>query len=448
MRSIFGVILLLGSGAVWPAVFLPPQDLVCTGEQTKTHIGRLQPTDEAQHVDKTLLAAWALDTYGIRRSYEVAVEKRPDLMLDTSLSPSMEILEDEHFCKTQEAPEGKFACTGDDAKVISTAHLAFRRWLDGNDPNYNFSKLDKDRPHNYFGDAKATIYCVAKSDSPPKKTQDGPPKTESMLSHLRVRGTTDGLGYDQGDPGFKATPGASFSVNRDDVSDKTTNKIVGVLGYQLFPHSNNSMDFEMVPYFGINRNLTSAKGKGDTVTANTRNVGIYIDFSFSNSKFDHVFTVRPDYLTDIQHHSNIESLGFVYQPFVLGWLNTNLPFSTSSESIASVMPILDLRIDTGHYNNCGTLALDKCANYTRIGSQFGVSINSNNINQPFTFTATDTRLIGMTDRAHDIDYLKYVLSYALNKDKSVSLDFSYSDGRREDTAFEERLWGISLGVKY
>jgi hypothetical protein len=460
MSAVAGAVALLLANSVLakdaPATgdtsFNPPVDQVCVEAAADTHIGRVTTDAQALHVDKALLASWALDFFGIPRAYEDAAAKRPDLWISPALTPRMEILADENFCKTKSNPAGKFTCKDADATTIRNARQGFHIWLTGDDPNqthiYIRTAISTTRPNAFFQDPSSVMGCVAKKDETPHPTDGSSPKPYSVLAHLRVRGTTDGLQYGKNDDGFKAASGASFSVTRDDVADKTTDKAVGVVGYELVGWSDSSKDFNLIPYFGVNRNLTSVRAKGDTVTANTRDVGAYVGFSFANTQMDNVFTLRPDYLSDLQHHDHIESVNAVYQPVVPHWLNSYVSVIPSNPDFASIMAVADLRVDEGRYNGCGVLSNAQCASYTRIGSQFGISATSNNPSQPLTFTATDTRLIGNTDRAHDIDYLKFVLSYAINKDKNLSIDLSYSDGRREDTAMEEKLWGISIGIKY
>jgi hypothetical protein len=49
---------------------------------------------------------------------------------------------------------------------------------------------------------------------------------------------------------------------------------------------------------------------------------------------------------------------------------------------------------------------------------------------------------------NDLGYFKAVLSYSFDPKRYFGIDFSYSNGRREDTAKKEELWGVALSVRY
>ncbi len=129
----------------------------------------------------------------------------------------------------------------------------------------------------------------------------------------------------------------------------------------------------LIPYVGINRNLSSSREKGDSVTANTRDIGLSFDGSHllvrgDNERYiNNVFIVRPDYLDDIQHHSHIVSLNSIYMPVVTKLLNAYFPIVPGEEHFASIMLVFDMRLDAGHYTACGSLTGDTCTNYVRAG---------------------------------------------------------------------------------
>jgi len=451
MRSIVILVGTLLSSSVFAAdtkSFDPPSAAVCVDSEVKS-ANTTALNGNVWVVDKIKLATWALNNYAISREPEDWAASHPNGAAFPGVPPRVEVIADENFCKGKTNPSGRFDCKSDDKNAIDQARLGLLSWLGGPAKEFDNSGIPAGRQEEFFSDPTLQIKCIGVTDT------TKPPPPAGTFVHLRVRGSTDVLRYDQKSPEFKSVPNASLAINRDDVNNKTTIKVVGVIGYQVFNTSDTSNSFEVVPYFGINRNVSSAARKGTTTTANTRDIGLSIDASHvtrgdktTDAYVDNVFLVRPDYLSDLQHHSHILSLNVSYTPIVTKLINFYFPIIPGKEHFASIMPLFDVRLDSGHYQDCGSLQPHQCFNYTRLGSQFGFAITSDNENLPFNLSVTDTRLAGLTKRSRDIDYLKAVLSYALNKDKSVALDLGFSDGRREDTAIEEKLWSLSLGVKY
>ena len=316
-------------------------------------------------------------------------------------------------------------------------------------------------PEAFIADEDAQLECVAAAPATPVQTAAAPPPAAPaapstngfQLDRFRIRGVAQDLFYPRTAPQFKGLSKTSLSFTSDQIADKETQKFVGVLGYSLRP---DYLLNSIIPYVGINRSVSKTKGKAESVSADTRDYGVlgtfYVRKTFGTPEHPLVLgnylTLSPDYLFDFTDHSAIVSANLTYIPYLNARLNDYIAVRSSDgpAKLFSWEPIAELHWDNGWYVQAGVANQALHRDYSRLGGRFGVSVISENPDIPLTLTVTDIQLGGLSGPVGHISYLSSALSWSLSK--FVSLDLSYVDGRREDTAKRERTTAVSLSAKY
>jgi hypothetical protein len=170
-------------------------------------------------------------------------------------------------------------------------------------------------------------------------------------------------------------------------------------------------------------------------------------FLVSSSEFGHVLNFRPDFLFDFQDDSRLLTGRLQYIPVVRGFLNDFIRFVPDRDDFASFKPVLDLRAEAGVYTQKGTnpIALAE-PRIVRLGGQAGITIVSDSLYVPLSFSASYLWLEGILGR--DIGYFSSSLTWHLDPKKYFGITATYSKGEREDTAKREDQWTIGLTARF
>jgi hypothetical protein len=278
-------------------------------------------------------------------------------------------------------------------------------------------------------------------------------KPVAFIIPLRIRGATDGLFFDKDASQFSSIKKATLSTNYASGNSTKSDKENILIGYPIFGDSYSV--FSLIPYVGINRNTSKPSDKPSSTSVFTTNGGLLNAFQYTTKEkypITHWATVGIDRLTNHLDSSNLVTLAFVYTPIKnydhdswwhVNSYNQNAWFNGN----ASVEPIFDIRSDYGNYIVAGNSSTTDYGNYWRLGSRFGGSITSENTSLPISFTATETYLYGLTGSLSRLSYFTGTLSYKVGG-KYISLDLSFTNGRREDTTTPEHNWTIGLSGAY
>jgi hypothetical protein len=422
---------------------------------------------DSLNVDKEKLAAYLLNIYPVSTAY-LSIGKE-----QTPLSSYRALVAWLLNKRAAEKAAG-VACKGDSCNVDQLgADLQYL--LDGKDSQFmatgsasvgNFFEATNQTglacrqagarpawPHTTAArDATAASMTAAAIVASAPATASGPaaPVAQPVwLDPLRVRGNPDQLSVDRSNQaGYASLDRAHVTLANDDVAQSRTNDIVVYSGYALTQRSigNQGSTYEAVPYVGFkqNRVTTYNGGTAAVTTTRTSQIGMLSAFHFIHPQAAATddLTVRPDYLINHTDGSRLLTVNFTYTPVRPGWLND---FIRCNNGLA-FKPILTGQSRNGIYVARGDATVyDLHQDFLRLGVQSGFTLASTNPRLPFDFTTTFTGLKAL-EGAQSIHYWKATLTYNLNQNIGLSLD--YSNGLLPDTADPERKWALGLSTKF
>ncbi|WP_343722907.1 hypothetical protein [Herbaspirillum seropedicae] len=264
-----------------------------------------------------------------------------------------------------------------------------------------------------------------------------------------MRGNPDQLSIDHRDKaGYASVERARVTLANDEVAQSRTNDVVVYAGYSLDkrPIGEAGSTYEAVPYVGFKQNrVTSYAGATNEVTTSrTSQVGLLSAFHFTHpdSANTEDLTARPDYLVNNTDGSRLLTVNFTLTPVRPGVLNDFLRWGNG----LAFKPILVGQSRNGIYINRGDPDVyDQHRDFIRLGAQAGFTLSSTNPALPFDFTTTFTGLKALQGN-RSIHYWKSVLTYNLNQNVGLSLD--YSNGLLPDSGDQERKWGLAVSSKF
>jgi hypothetical protein len=396
---------------------------------------------ESGVVSKEKLANYALDACSVSRTFEQAQLAGGKLLPGKTLTSAERLLISDP-CATAGA------CRKEDAEALSGARVMIDAMLNDYAPSY-INSIGIPTARQFFEDDKATLQCGVNSAGKPIEAPGATPAAKGWTpsKRLRIRGSTDSLFFTNDQPQFASSDKATISSSYTGGNTTRVDKILAVVGYAIWDPL-DSPPYGLMPYYGINRNIARPTGKPDSVSADTMDFGILNSFLFRTLGPDpttHWITVKPDLLVNHKDGSHLASVSGIYTPIHNCPVCVNAYYPVSEH--LSIEPILDVRSDFGHYTHPGDTSNFDYRNYWRMGPRAGVSFSSDYPFLPIDLTATDVYEQGVSGTLPHINYLKAVLSFKLVP-KFISLDVSFSNGRREDTAQSEHQWSVGLSAAY
>lgn len=440
--AIWGFAMVMAGAAT--AGVVPKQADICIEAQVP--IGGAARAATGLVVDPEKLIAFTLDANNVRRAVENGVKGadapggRPGRQLLFIIDKP---------CATDAAKCGKSdvdavqGARGDLIGFLTNANLALNG--DIKQPAYRAQALISG-PEAFFDGAQ--IECV------PGHETAGVTAPPPAAPPIYVRGGADALYIQPGSGAFSGASKANITFTGDGGTHKETAKIVAVLGYPIDLGADPNVRI-LVPYAGINRNFSHTKGAAKVVTADTWNLGISYAFTLkglgsgADSSATDWFVVRPDFLFDDHDASRLGSLNLLYAPYLRRWgLNGTYPIlGSKGDAIAYVQTISEIHLDGGWYSDRGSKPGGH-EDYMRLGPKVGFALINADPNLPLTLTLTNLHMWGGLGKPRDIDYSTAALSWGLDAKRNASVDLTYSNGRREDTASREQLWGVAIAAKY
>ena len=403
---------------------------------------------KAEHIDHRKLANHLLDKAAVPRS----AESEPT----AQLSGAEATLADDQRCAKK---NGQNTC---EQKVADSLNVArnyrdeyLKRYLSGN----------RIAASSFFADPSVVLRC----DSLDLPAQDAGqiasllPISPNVPKPFRLRADPTSLIYGRDEPITKTVSKASISFSDDGTANKTSEKIVGVVGWEynfrLFGSDDQGKPngyqgngrVGLVPYVGVNEDFSKAIGKGQSTTASYYNVGISALTRYQSGSLLNVIAARSDLLLDTVQHDHILSLDLSYTPFVHDRLNNFLltPISVGPAKIA-IAPLLELHLRPGWYLQTGKANLvNPKRDFARLGPKFGFALSDNQLaGKEIVLTVLDYHLLGLRGTPRDIDYFTTILSLPLVKDGLVAIDLSYANGRKDDTYKRVQTWQAALSARY
>jgi hypothetical protein len=396
---------------------------------------------ESGEVSKEKLANYALDACSVSRTFEQAQLAAGRLVPSTTLTSAERLLISDP-CATAGA------CKKEDAEALTGAQVLIDSMLNLYAPAY-VNTGGTPTARQFFEDGKATLRCGADQAGKPLEAPGATPAAKGWTpsKRLRIRGSTDSLFFSNDQPQFASADKANISSSYTSGNTTRADKILAVVGYSIWDPL-DSPPYGLIPYYGINRNISRPMGKPDSVSADTMDFGILNSLLLQTpgaNPTTHWVTVRPDFLVNHKDGSHLATVSGIYTPIHNCPVCVNAYYQISEHLF--IEPILDARSDVGHYTHPGDASGVDYRNYWRVGPRAGVSFSSDYPFLPIDLTATDVFLQGVSGTLPHINYFKAVLSYKLVV-KFISLDVSFRNGRREDTAQPEHQWSVGLSAAY
>ncbi len=276
-------------------------------------------------------------------------------------------------------------------------------------------------------------------------TQAAPDPVRSLVSRIRVRGDADQLDVARGEASsFGAAKAATLSLQRDQVARTDTYQIAAYLGIVALDTQpgTTELGLKVIPYAGINRDVTQAFHGPRSASEDTVDVGVFAS-DWAPWPAATLFSLRPDYLWDRTDDSEEATLNLRATPY---WPKINNRLW--SDGRASVSTLADVRLDVGRYTRKGTNPLALASpDFSRLGGRAGLDLENQTAAFNIGVQTSYTYLKAISGR-QDVGLFSGALSFTFGERKYVGVSLSYDTGVREDTAKKEDRTNLSLTVKY
>ncbi|WHU03103.1 hypothetical protein [Sphingomonas sp. NIBR02145] len=345
------------------------------------------------------------------------------------------------------------------------------------DKSGSFSNPRHAKIGEFYSDPSIVVECVERSPGRPVEIAGSAPPPPEFNLPLKLRGNTDSLMFLRGQPDFKAAEKVNVSFTDDGIASKKSVKLVGVLGWAFpliegapvapaddpRPHPPAYANLELIPYAGINHDLSRVTGQARKVTSKDWRLGAVLIGRQSSSfgsgdkagwSLMHVMEMRPELLFDDVNHAQIASVNLRYMPVaseIFGLpvgLNAYRRIVPSREYFFSYRPIFDIRFNNGTFTKQGDRPDLQAQDFSRIGTQFGFAISHDNFRFPIDLTVTETYMHALSGYPRDLSQFRSVLSLSFDTNNYFGLDLSYVKGKREDLLAREEKWSVAFTARY
>jgi len=421
--------LLAGASAVHAQSIVPLQAQIC---------------NSAHLVDKARLATFLLDAAPVSRKLEDwATANRAGF---EDLSPRERMIVDERICALL-GDKPPPHCSASDAKSLATARQTLIYMLTGQ-PRVLQNLAGISEPRQFFATSTAQIRCLKSDAGEPVELAGAKPNRFELKVPVRVRGNADGLHFARTDAAqFKPQEKAAISFSSDKIKKKRTEKFSVVVGYPFPLVDEAGKSAEIVPYFGLARDVAKVNGN-TTVSTDLWRFGAVLDYAITANEMTHWFVARPEYLFNDKENSKLGTFNVTYVPVINGRLNDYRYLIRGNDRFISFQPLLDVRLVAGHFLKQGDRSDEDSRDYLRVGGQAGISFSSDIIALPADLTFTQLYLPALTGSGKELHYFKTVLGLGIDKDRLIGVDVVYGRGRKDDLLAKERAWTIGVGMKF
>lgn len=427
---LFGI---FAAGAAHAQTIVPTQADICDPKTEK--------------VDKQALATFLLDAKPVSRKLENWVAKLAPDDRYTGLSAGMRMIVDKKICAPL-ADDTKPPCAKDDAKNLAELRGVLINLLSYQEVAYE-NEIKVFDPAEFFKNEDARLTCRKSPQGQVVEAGGAVAAKFTLEIPFRIRAVPDGLHFARTDAApFKALDKATISFSQDYEKNKRTEKFAIAVGYPIGLVKGGLETFEIVPYFGISRDIAKVEGKDDTITADLLRFGTVFDYSITGNGWTQWIVARPEYVINDKDKSETVAMNLTYQPFKNGLVNDYIRLIKGRDDFASFQPIFDLRLNLGHFAKQGDRANDVSHDFVRLGTMFGVAFTSDYAQVPIDITVTKTWLPALNSGLPDLDYFKAIFAFGLFDDRRFGVDVSYVNGRRDDLLDKEKSWTIGFGLKF
>jgi len=274
-----------------------------------------------------------------------------------------------------------------------------------------------------------------------------------LLGHFRVRGSSDALLAPRDSDDYASAAAATLSLSADGTAKSTTSALLATIGYDLHFTTATDSVFDVVPFIGVDRNISA--GAGPPSASNRENVTAGVVASWSHPfVVPGTFVVGSNALSATYEHlwndidnSRLNFLHFVDLPVVNGYLNEYRFFPCCDTPVDqtwfAASPLFDLRGDLGFYSDAGSNPTVN-RDYQQVGSRFGIAVALRRIKSDVTVTETYL----WNDKSYRDSISLFEADWTYNVSADIGLTASYQNGDLEATAQRIQQWLISLSVKY
>jgi len=274
-----------------------------------------------------------------------------------------------------------------------------------------------------------------------------------LLGNFRVRGSSDALLVPRDSNDFASAAAATLSLSADGTAKSTTSALLATIGYDLHFTTATDSVFDVVPFIGVDRNISAAAGPPSA--SNRENVTAGVVASWSHPfVVPGTFVVGSNALSATYEHlwndidnSQLNFLHFVDLPVINGYLNEYcfVPCCDTpvDQTWFAASPLFDLRGDLGFYSDAGSNPTVN-RDYQQVGSRFGIAVALRRIKSDVTVTETYL----WNDKSYRDSISLFEADWTYNVSADIGLTASYQNGDLEATAQRIQQWLISLSVKY
>jgi hypothetical protein len=283
----------------------------------------------------------------------------------------------------------------------------------------------------------------------------GPPEStpETVLGNFRVRGSSDALLVSRDSADFASAAAATLSLSADGTAKSTTSALLATIGYDLHVDTATDSVFDVVPFIGVDRNISAAAGPPSASNRENVTAGVVASWSHpfvvpgSFVVGSNALSATYEHLWNDIDHSRLNFLHFVDLPVINGYLNEYRFFPCCDTPIDrtwfAASPLFDLRGDLGFYGDAGSKpAVNR--DYQQVGSRLGIAITLRRIKSDVTVTETYL----WNDKSTRDAVSLFEANWTYNVSADIGLKASYQNGDLEATAQRIQQWLISLSVKY
>lgn len=287
------------------------------------------------------------------------------------------------------------------------------------------------------------VTCIPPTEVSPKPDVAGSPGS------LRVTSKLEELTTSRDDDGLMSVDLATISIANDNVDDKLTFGIDGIVGFYIPLDKEGS---SLTPFVQYQR--TSVRDRSVTPAETERSVeklGLGATLELWASSIDPI-DVAPIYVVDYVTDSRVISAKANWIPGFLRRIDS-VPIGRARPLLADVFYwrlLPRVLVQGSHVLDAGTNAeLLETNDYLRLGGDVSLDIwGVTPFLRDFTVTASAKKLWMLTDGPRDVWLFKSSLQYWVSGSQHVSVAFVYERGWDEDTIARIDDWKLTLGARF
>jgi hypothetical protein len=272
-----------------------------------------------------------------------------------------------------------------------------------------------------------------------------------LASNFRLRGKPQDLSIGRDDSAFSGVSSASIATVNDDIALKNTFDMHAVLGYVLPTQEFGAALLDSIPFLEYDRDYVDG-AKAPPNSSNVDNFIVGLQEAYRTPLAPDIgalITFQPQYVWGLRNNAQIAKVIFTAQPEALWPFFVPTPIGAPGfDAMVYARGVVNVG-DVTRRTTDPTLALTN--NFTQAGVQTGVAITDTDPNSFFNGVSIPvdyTNLYGFTGQYKGISLISAAINYTFPKTKYITIGLSYVDGRDINTFEKQKLYKVTLGVKY